>query len=1119
MNFRKIKYIIISIILFFIFIQSIAATTIRETVINGDGFDTILPNTFIIGVTKFSGEQVITASKASTAGANDALVYALKNGTTKGYKAPTIYYYVDANVGWFEFDSDNNAKPVTDAETLNKLSNLDIYYVNNIEKKLEVNYSGASINASLLENGVEYKDNKLFVNATITQFEIETTNGKKINFIKDETTSNFVEDNTSCYTLNEGIITDYDAECGNDIIIPTKIGDNVVVGIAENAFNGKNLEKVVIPSSIKSIGDNAFLNNPLTVVMLDGKYDETDFDSLSSEAFPVSVKPDYSNELTKPLNSLPDEYTVKVYSGLDINSIEMGPIITNEVFKEINSDKYSFHIEQSELEKFYMIHYYTDDTLAGNGECTDHVGTSFDIYFTIETINQFHIYFQKRLNNCTRIITVNKIVKVNYEKVGNLFDKVSIDNALNDMDVVDDATRKDIGTQAKYVTKRRNLEDFIDNNNLEYLYNSISGKVIEPRDNISGSLTNGDLYLFKDEILYQVVNNFEIINLSNAYYLNKSPNDYESMDRFINDVIIDFKEKTNVNNYTFLRMNGVNNYIETTKGARKIYYIGLFDIDNMEYWSIYSRIPIEDNYDANGFTKKSCFTFDNGIITQYDGNCGANVKIPNSINNMDITRIDNNVFYDYGLESIELPNKITSIGSYAFYKNNIKKVNFPDLLTTIEWGAFANNKIETLRVPGNVLSIAGEAFRNNQIKNLSLTNLIHEIGDGAFVNNQLEGENAFIYAREYDSQNDKYVINNSILNSYAGKNRENITIPSNVKIIGNYAFQNLGIHEIDIPYGVESIGAFAFADNYLFQISVPSSVKNIEWGVFINNQFQDDNSFIYFKNRNGEIDKTKLVAYSPYIPSGVYNYKMSKVEIPKDVKVIWDNAFSNVNGIYADELIIPYGIEEIGNNSLINVYVKKAITIPKSVTKIGENIFSYSFTADNSNAYVYARNEDGTVDKTILMAYASSGDQMQITLPSEIKRVRENVFNGKTITGIELNEGLEMVGERSFANMYYLEELVIPSSLKIIEQNSFADNYNLKNLTLKNGVEVIKNSAFINHHLNEIVIPESVRKIEDYAFGYIENVKIYGKSSLDEFDGGCYLKNFDGINIEFINGS
>ena len=74
--------------------KSTFATTIRETLVSGDGYDTILPNTFVIGITKFSGEEILTAGKATVAGTHDALFYYKIHGTMEGYQPPKIYYYL-----------------------------------------------------------------------------------------------------------------------------------------------------------------------------------------------------------------------------------------------------------------------------------------------------------------------------------------------------------------------------------------------------------------------------------------------------------------------------------------------------------------------------------------------------------------------------------------------------------------------------------------------------------------------------------------------------------------------------------------------------------------------------------------------------------------------------------------------------------------------------------------------------------------------------------------------------------------------------------------------------------------------------------------------------------------
>ena len=117
-------------------INTVTASTIKETTTNDDEYDTIEPNTFIIGVTKFSGDEVITAKKAVIAGANNALNYAKNNNTINNYEQPVIYLYLGSNIGWFKIDEDNKTEHITDEETLNKLSSIDIYYVSNQEKEI-----------------------------------------------------------------------------------------------------------------------------------------------------------------------------------------------------------------------------------------------------------------------------------------------------------------------------------------------------------------------------------------------------------------------------------------------------------------------------------------------------------------------------------------------------------------------------------------------------------------------------------------------------------------------------------------------------------------------------------------------------------------------------------------------------------------------------------------------------------------------------------------------------------------------------------------------------------------------------------------------------------------------
>ena len=67
----------------------------------------------------------------------------------------------------------------------------------------------------------------------------------------------------------EGIaITDYDASCGSDVVIPKSINGYPVTNISLRAFQRKGLTSVVIPNSVKSIKAWAFTSNRITSVII-----------------------------------------------------------------------------------------------------------------------------------------------------------------------------------------------------------------------------------------------------------------------------------------------------------------------------------------------------------------------------------------------------------------------------------------------------------------------------------------------------------------------------------------------------------------------------------------------------------------------------------------------------------------------------------------------------------------------------------------------------------------------------------------------------------------------------------------------------------------------------------
>ena len=102
--------------------------TITETTDPNDGYDTIEDGSIIIGTTKFTPGTVVTGVRAATAGSNDMLVYASKNGSIENYSSPKMYYYIWGE--WYEYDEAGKMKIVEQG-----IESLDIYFVNNVQKE------------------------------------------------------------------------------------------------------------------------------------------------------------------------------------------------------------------------------------------------------------------------------------------------------------------------------------------------------------------------------------------------------------------------------------------------------------------------------------------------------------------------------------------------------------------------------------------------------------------------------------------------------------------------------------------------------------------------------------------------------------------------------------------------------------------------------------------------------------------------------------------------------------------------------------------------------------------------------------------------------------------------
>ena len=118
-------------------------------------------------------------------------------------------------------------------------------------------------------------------------------------------------------------------------------------------------------------------------------------------------------------------------------------------------------------------------------------------------------------------------------------------------------------------------------------------------------------------------------------------------------------------------------------------------------------------------------------------------------------------------------------------------------------------------------------------------------------------------------------------------------------------------------------------------------------------------------------------------------------------------------------------------------------------------------------------------------------------VPDSVVKIDDYAFSFSGLNSIELNEGLESIGENSFSGLFGFDYIKFPSTLKSIGNKCFEFG-DLKTVVLNQGLEKIGEYAFRDcNRLKSVVIPSSVKEIGTKAFGYnslskVEDFTIYG---------------------------
>ena len=400
------------------------------------------------------------------------------------------------------------------------------------------------------------------------------------------------------------------------------------------------------------------------------------------------------------------------------------------------------------------------------------------------------------------------------------------------------------------------------------------------------------------------------------------------------------------------------------------------------------------------------------------------------------------------LTSVDIPASVESIGEHAFYGcTNLASITIPNGLTNIGGWAFLETKwLENeqkknplvvvngmlidartykgeLTVPSNVERIGNAAFGgNNDLTAVTIPNSVTNIGRYAFedcdnlISATLPNGITFIPSGLFRLCDNLKTVNipdsvDKIYSQafYGCKSLESITLPDGVEVIDTGAFYCCyKLEDINIPSSVKFIETWAFENcPNLTSLTIPSSVESIE-----NDAIDKKCTIICEKGSKAEkYAKDNGLDYN--YSDGDYLYK----ELD-DGNVEITGYTGKASALSIPSTLGGKKVTKIGKEAFFGCSSLKRVTVPKSVTSIGEKALGYydyngttkkvdqfmiccerysaadTYAWDNGfdrgfieGDYIYK-----FVGTSEAMIVGYTGSEANITVPSQL--------GGKTVTGI-----------------------------------------------------------------------------------------------------------------------
>ena len=258
---------------------------------------------------------------------------------------------------------------------------------------------------------------------------------------------------------------------------------------------------------------------------------------------------------------------------------------------------------------------------------------------------------------------------------------------------------------------------------------------------------------------------------------------------------------------------------------------------------------------------------------------------------------------------------VTELSEKAFDEADITSLTLPSSIKKLGyWSISFCTELKKVNVPASVEEIAEGTFR-----------FCTGITDFTFE----EGNNHFIMESDMLMTADK----KRLIHLFYAEDEDktlNVTLPSTITAIDEYALACRSVKEIKLHEGVEKIGQYAFSFALLSSIEIPASVTFL------------GEAFVSWIPGLKKITVAESNTCCKFVNDALYNADMTlfymvlpgnnKIEIAETVTRIGDAAIQSTE---LETLVIPDNVREIGIQAIIDNPKLKTVVIGSGVEEIG----------------------------------------------------------------------------------------------------------------------------------------------------------------------------------------